>query len=117
MTTKEATCEQLIADRWQGRRRTFDSLVRRANHGWGSTQCDAIGRMADMPLGVEVETVHTVTLSYGGPADYLEARVVGGNVQTITYHYQDWFDGASVNLTGSDFDAAEQFILYVCNIE
>jgi len=117
MTTQEKTCEQLISGRWKGRRRTIDSLLRRAHHGWGSTQCDAIAKLADMSLGEDVETVYTVTLSWGGPGDFLEARAKDGEIQTITYHYQDWYDGATVNLTGDDFDRAEEFVRQVCHLE
>jgi hypothetical protein len=39
-------------------------------------------------------------LSYGGPQDYFEFFPDG----TIKYYFLDWFDGASVELHGRDYE-------------
>lgn len=47
-------------------------------------------------------------LSWGGPSDEFRFYVDDiGNVQEIEYWFLDWFDGASITLTGKEFDDIE----------
>ena len=48
-------------------------------------------------------------LSYGGPQDYFLFFEDG----TIEYHFLDWFDGASRELTGEDYEIMEQVFDYI----
>lgn len=49
-------------------------------------------------------------MSTGGPADYLEVHVDSDNeITSIVYHFADWFDHAEQELSGEEFDVAEQF--------
>lgn len=54
----------------------------------------------ELPIGVSVQKVIKVQLSWGGPADYIEIYVSGypeqEGIDKVVYHYQDWFDGASM---------------------
>lgn len=43
-------------------------------------------------------------LSYGGPQDYFLFFEDG----TIEYHYLDWYDGASTDLSGDDYEVMQQ---------
>jgi hypothetical protein len=55
-------------------------------------------------------------ISTGGPGDQFEFEVDPEDyeVQTITYRFLDWFDGASVELHGRDYDTLADW--YECNI-
>lgn len=56
----------------------------------------------EIAIGFHTETIHTITLSWGGPADFIEVRCVEDEVISMAYVYQDWFDGARRELdTGS----------------
>lgn len=54
-------------------------------------------RLQEMPLSVEVIRHIKVLLGTGGPADWLDAELDSdGDIRTLTYHFADWFDHASV---------------------
>lgn len=55
---------------------------------------EALATHENIALGVATETVYTITLSWGGPADYIEVRCVDNEIINMSYIYQDWFDGA-----------------------
>lgn len=81
-------------------------------------------RIAEYPLGTSSYRVFRVDLSTGGPGDWLEAKCSGDTpryepagddgehyeVETITYHFNDWFDHAERVLVGLDFLAAREFM-------
>jgi hypothetical protein len=60
-------------------------------------------------LAVTKKEVWTIELSWGGPQDYFEVwvdRMPSGNapeIESISYHFLDWFDGAVRELEGEDF--------------
>lgn len=65
----------------------------------------------EYPLAVTKLTVVRIDLSTGGPGDWLEAHVDDDkDIRRIEYHFNDWFDHASVVLEGLDYDAAERFV-------
>lgn len=53
----------------------------------------------EFPLGMSKHTVFKIELSTGGPADFIKAYVDDeGIIDRVTYHYQDWFDGAEMEV-------------------
>lgn len=54
-------------------------------------------------------------ISWGGPSD--EFRIYGaeynGRPGRIDYHFMDWFDGASVHVTGADFRLMAEVFYYL----
>lgn len=52
----------------------------------------------ELPLGMSKQTVYKIELSTGGPADFINAYVNDGILDRVTYHYQDWFDGAEMEV-------------------
>jgi len=52
----------------------------------------------DPALGIDEKELTVITLSYGGPADYLEVTHLGADVESVTYRYSDWFDTATVSV-------------------
>ena len=51
-------------------------------------------KLWEIPLGIETVRETTVTLSWGGPADYLHIIHADGEIKRVTYRYSDWFDTA-----------------------
>jgi hypothetical protein len=68
-------------------------------------------RIWEMPLAVTKQTMFRIDLSTGGPADYLEVTCDTDEpaIQTIRYHFADWFDHAERTLEGDEFKAAAEF--------
>jgi len=69
-------------------------------------------QLCEIPLGIETVKETTVTLSWGGPADYLHIIHAGGEVKRVTYRYSDWFDTAIDELdeTSPLWDYAESIV-------
>lgn len=55
-------------------------------------------QLAELPLCIETVKETTVTLSYGGPADYLHITHNEGDILRVVYRFSDWFDTATVEL-------------------
>lgn len=102
MTTKTTeSCEQRIQAHQDGREEDFQALrdVLSNRHGeYDGEDIDdeqAIERLDEYPLGVSITRVMRVDLSTGGPGDWLEVELDDdGDVVTVTYHFNDWFDHA-----------------------
>jgi hypothetical protein len=69
-------------------------------------------QLCELPLGIETVKETTVTLSWGGPADYLHIIHADGEVKRVTYRYSDWFDTAIDELdeTSPLWDYAESIV-------
>jgi len=64
-------------------------------------------------LSIDSYKVHRVCLSCGGPADYFELHVTQDGIARIFYEYQNWFDGARIELTGRAFEVVAQMFSYL----
>jgi len=54
------------------------------------------GSIHEYAAGTSMEKLLTIVLSGGGPSSHIEAIIdEDGYVKTATYHFLDWFDGAS----------------------
>ena len=104
--TKDKTCAERITEHLQGRMADFrayqDELV--AENG-----NDELPPVNEYPLGVGEAKVYSIDLSTGGPGDWLEVMVRAGEIIRAEYHFQDWGDHASQNLTGQEFKDAVTF--------
>jgi hypothetical protein len=63
----------------------------------------------DYGLSLDTKLVCTWQLSTGGPGDQFELTIDASEphrpaIDSITYRFMDWFDGASVDLHGDEFD-------------
>lgn len=60
-------------------------------------------------------------LSWGGPADYIlieyEGRGRRWGITRIFYSFQDWFDGAYIEITGADYDTMKDILDYFIEFE
>lgn len=61
-------------------------------------------------LAVAKRIVYDIQLSTGGPADGFKIIVdpESMEIEAIEYYFADWFDYASVSLTGKDFKIVEE---------
>lgn len=101
-----ASCEERIPFRLESRLEDINDLLFRENSG-DETASDEI---FELPLGISEYSVVRIDLSTGGPGDWFECHIdKDGSIQVIEYHFNDWFDHASLKLRDREFDIAEAF--------
>jgi hypothetical protein len=93
--TKERTCAERIEENLNALRAELDALNAREDDRAGD-------ELADMSLHIETHYETTVTLSWGGPADYLHIVHNGEEVLKVTYRFSDWFDTAIIEVGEED---------------
>ena len=107
-TTEQKTCQQRISeklrDRLDGIKEAMESEDKREE-------------LDQSILSVEKSIVYEVLFSWGGPADFFKIYVnpKEREIDRITYHFQDWFEGAERNLTGKDFDLVADYFSYLAD--
>lgn len=100
-SSKEKTCRERIGDHLAGREEFLDSLFECIDE---ETEHDEIIDPVDFlyqefALDIEKQTVVKILLSTGGPGDWLECYLYdSGEVYRVEYHFNDWFDHASVKV-------------------
>jgi len=88
MNTKEATCEERIDEKLQALEEDVEQPLQHYYDG------DHEGEWNNYPLAVSTRQETKIELSWGGPSDFLSVIHEGAEVISVTYHFQDWFDGA-----------------------
>lgn len=88
METKEARCEDRIDSQLK---ELEEGVVHALEHYYDG---DESGEWNNYPLAVSTCKLTKIELSWGGPADFLEVKHEGSEIYAVTYHLQDWFDGA-----------------------
>jgi len=88
MTTKEKTCAELVQDKLAERESEINALINNPESDWSD----------DPALGVSTSRITIVTLSWGGPADYLEITWDENGIDKVLYRYSDWFDTATLEV-------------------
>ncbi|KEZ34303.1 MULTISPECIES: hypothetical protein [Frankia] len=53
------------------------------------------------PLAVSARRLVRVEFFWGGPSAHMDAEVDNGQVVAATFHFLDWFDGASRSISDS----------------
>ena len=102
MNTKEKTCAELVQEKIKERESEIQALLDDPD----STQEN------DPALGISTNRVTTVTLSWGGPADYLEITWDDDEIQKVIYRYSDWFDSATYEVReGTALYKYAQFVI------
>jgi len=94
--TKQETCKERIAYQMASREEEIGRLLTLCDGDSGADeQEEAQTELDQLPLSVDTKQVTTITLSWGGPADYLEVKHQERDIIGITYRYSDWFDTAT----------------------
>ena len=111
--TQQETCEQRIDRHLQSRIETLRQISEGINPETGNPYEDEDQQYEDadnMILSLDRRITVTVVLSTGGPHDELVFTYNGEpgdhEPDSIDYRFQDWYDGATRRLTGSDYDTA-----------
>ena len=97
MDTKEKTCEERISSQLERLNESLEDIFSRYDGEDDETREGAFEELAEYPLCIEdPRIVTTVTLSWGGPADYLEiTHDKDGDIYEVLYRFSDWFDTAT----------------------
>lgn len=107
--TKEATCAQRIADQLASEEQNLKEIYERLdgkvqNEEESETQAidNAYSDLYNYALGMNTIKETTITLSWGGPASYLEILHDGADITRLTYRFSDWFDTATEIITDDE---------------
>ena len=102
-TEERKTCEQLVDE----------ELTDRLEDIRKSARYDPDDENYIEPLSIDRVVTYKVCLSWGGPADFFELDWDGEGWIGGLYIYQDWFDGATRNITDEEAEEiAEAFGIY-----
>ena len=113
---RNKTCAERIAEQRDSRIADFADMLNRAGGNGVSEeeQERAQEEIYETPLAVSVFRTVRIDLSTGGPGDWLEVQLDSENdPMRAEYHFNDWFDHASVTLEGDDYETAVEFARYV----
>jgi hypothetical protein len=91
---REKRCADLIAGELADREQQLEQLYTLADDGDDSAR----EQIYEMAYGIDRREILRVVWSGGGPADYLEITHSGGDILRVEYLYQDWFDGARLDV-------------------
>jgi hypothetical protein len=108
--TKEATCAERIADQLAGEEENLKAIysVIDGNYEEQSEESEtqqmdnAYNALYEYALGSSTIKETTITLSWGGPASYLEILHDGAEITQLTYRFSDWFDTSTQKITDED---------------
>jgi hypothetical protein len=99
MTTKEATCAERIASQLASEEENLKAIYEILDGTNDGAEIDeAQEELYNYALGIDARQETVITLSWGGPASYLEVTHEGSEIIAITYRFSDWFDTATQQL-------------------
>jgi hypothetical protein len=90
MSTQELKCEDRIDDQMTGLEESCADLLKDYYEG----EEEGYENWNNYPLAVSTRQETKIELSWGGPSDFLTVSHDKAEIYTVTYHFQDWFDGA-----------------------
>jgi len=101
----DPTCQERIYDHFLDRETDLKVLLSREDD-------DAYDELSEYAMCIDIYKVVRIELSWGGPQDFLECKVVDDEVEEVTYHFADWFDHAEMNVPQDSamFDYAVWFV-------
>jgi hypothetical protein len=108
--TKEKTCADRIAEQLASEERNLSDIYAvldgeiKPTEDQSETQTidEAYSDLYNYALGINTIKETTITLSWGGPASYLEVLHDGAEIARLTYRFSDWFDTATEEITDKD---------------
>lgn len=86
---REATCAERIGQELKDREAEMKQMLEKANEEGDFED------VYEFAIGINNYKMTTLTLSWGGPADYLDIKHGEEGIISINYRFEDWFDGAS----------------------
>jgi hypothetical protein len=108
--TKEKTCADRIAEQLASEERNLSDIYAvldgeiKPTEDQSETQTidEAYSDLYNYALGMNTIKETTITLSWGGPASYLEILHDGAEITRLTYRFSDWFDTATEEITDKE---------------
>jgi hypothetical protein len=108
--TKELSCSERIADQLASEERNLGDIYKvldgesepAGEASETQTIDEAYSELYDYALGIDTIKQTTITLSWGGPASYLEVLHRGTEITQLTYRFSDWFDTATQEITDTE---------------
>ena len=108
--TKELNCAERIADQLASEERNLGDIYKvldgesepAGEASETQTIDEAYSELYNYALGIDTINQTTITLSWGGPASYLEILHRGTEITQLTYRFSDWFDTATQEITDTD---------------
>jgi hypothetical protein len=110
-TLENKSCADLIAGELKDREQQLKQLYTLADDGDDSAR----EQIYEMAYGIDRREILRIVWSGGGPADYLEITHSGGDILRVEYLYQDWFDGARLDV--SEGSAAYRYAEEILDLE
>ena len=109
-TVKELNCAERIADQLASEERNLGDIYKvldgesepAGEASETQTIDEAYSELYDYALGIDTIKQTTITLSWGGPASYLEVLHRGTEITQLTYRFSDWFDTATQEITDTE---------------
>ena len=109
-TTKEATCAERIASHLASEQENLKAIYAVIDGDYDTESDESETAQADnayeelynYALGMNTIKETTITLSWGGPASYLEVLHDGAEITRLTYRFSDWFDTATEQITDEE---------------
>jgi hypothetical protein len=95
---KDKSCADLIAGELKDRELQLEQLYTAIDSGDEMRESDARDELYSMAYGIDRREIVRIVWSGGGPADYLEITHSGGDIIRVEYLYQDWYDGARIEV-------------------
>jgi hypothetical protein len=107
---KELNCAERIADQLASEERNLGDIYKvldgesepAGEASETQTIDEAYSELYDYALGIDTIKQTTITLSWGGPASYLEILHRGTEITQVIYRFSDWFDTATQEITDTD---------------
>jgi hypothetical protein len=115
----DSKCADLIREKQAERNIHLENLndIIGDNEADGYDVDNALEELANLALAIDSYKVVKITLSTGGPADWIEVKLDSDNSITgMTYHYADWFDHASERIYKNEYlwSYAEEIVTSGC---
>jgi hypothetical protein len=103
-TTKEAQhCADRIADQLASEEQNLKEIYAVLDSTNDCAEIDeAQESLYNYALGMNTIKETTITLSWGGPASYLEILHDGADITQVVYRFSDWFDTATKEITDEE---------------
>jgi hypothetical protein len=102
MDTKEMTCADRISASLESTEESLKDIFTLIDDGRNEETDQGYELLYEYALGLDTRQETIITLSWGGPADYLEVSHRGADIYTITYRFSDWFDTATQEVTDQE---------------
>ena len=101
---EKKTCQDLIQSKYEECASYMETVIDAIANDEEIEGEDANTVFWDLPLEITSSRVIKILFSTGGPADWINVFVDSDNyIQYIEYHYQDWFDHASMKVSKNSY--------------